>query len=125
MTKIKIIFWITSGFIFLFEGVMPVTTLLFAPETATAGVVYLQFPVYFAYVLIAFKALGAIALVIPRLPGRIKEWVYAGFAFDFICASISHFVIDGVAFVSFFPFIILAILVISYIHYFKLYPANG
>lgn len=118
----KIIFWITAGFLFLFEGMMPLSALLFAPASATAGVVHLEYPVYFAYVLIAFKVLGAIALIIPTLPRRIKEWAYAGLAFNFICAGISHFVVDGMAFVSFFPFIILGILVISYIYYFRVYP---
>ncbi len=121
MKKNTIFFWITTGFLFLFEGVMPVSALLFAPESATAGTVYLGYPTYFAYVLIAFKALGVVALIIPSLPRRVKEWAYAGLAFNFICASVSHFVIDGVAFVSFFPFIILAFLVVSYIHSFKLY----
>lgn len=121
MKKDKIIFWIATGFLFLFEGVMPVSAWLFAPQSATEGTVYLGFPEYFAYVLIVFKALGAIALIIPKLPRQVKEWAYAGLGFTLICASIGHFVVDGVSFVSFFPFIILAILVVSYINYFKVY----
>ncbi|MBV6639592.1 MAG: DoxX family protein [Cyclobacteriaceae bacterium] len=122
MRKYKIIFWIATGFLFLFEGIMPLSTLIFAPDVATAGASYLQYPVYFTYTLIAFKVLGAVALVTPKLPRQIKEWTYAGFTFNFICASISHFVVDGFVFVSFFPFIILGILVASYISYFKLHP---
>jgi uncharacterized membrane protein YphA (DoxX/SURF4 family) len=121
MKTSKVIFWITSGFLFLFEGVMPVTTWIFAPDVATSGAVALGFPAYFAYILIVFKALGAIALIIPKLPRQIKEWAYAGLAFNFICASISHFVVDGSQFVSFFPLIILAILIVSYFHYFRIY----
>jgi hypothetical protein len=117
----KIIFWTTTIFLFLFEGVMPLSALLFAPSSATAGTVYLGFPAYFAFVLIAFKVFGSILLVIPRLPGRIKEWTYAGFAFNFICASVSHFVIDGFVFVSFFPLIIFAIAIASYVTYFRVY----
>jgi len=121
MKKAKIIFWISTGFLFLFEGVMPLTTLLVAPMHATAGTEYLQFPGYFAYILIAFKVMGSILLIIPGLPRNIKEWTYAGFAFNFICASASHFVIDGLAMVSFFPLIILAIAIVSYLNYFKVY----
>jgi hypothetical protein len=121
MKKHKIIFWISTAFLFLFEGMMPLSTLFFAPEQATAGTVYLSFPAYFAYVLIAFKVAGSILLVLPRLPRQVKEWTYAGFAFNFICASISHFVVDGVGFVSFFPLIILVILIVSYRSYFKVY----
>lgn len=121
MKKHKVIFWISTGFLFLFEGMMPIATLLFAPAEVTAGAEYLQFPKYFAFILITFKVLGSIVLVIPGLPRRLKEWTYAGFAFNFICASVSHFVVDGLVFVSFFPLIILAIAIVSYINYFKIY----
>jgi hypothetical protein len=122
MKKNKIIFWTTTVFLFLFEGVMPLSALIFAPSQAAAGTVYLDYPAYFAYVIIAFKVTGSILLVIPKLPRPIKEWTYAGFAFNFICASVSHFVIDGFSFVSFFPLIILAIAAVSYVTYFKVYP---
>ena len=121
MNKNKIVFWVTTVFLFLFEGLMPLSTLIFAPSQATAGTVYLDYPAYFAYIIIAFKVFGSILLVIPGLPRTIKEWTYAGFGFNFICASVSHFVVDGFAFVSFFPLIILAIAVISYVTYFKVY----
>ena len=121
MRRNKIIFWIATIFLFLFEGMMPLSTLIFAPMHATAGTEYLHYPNYFAYVLIAFKILGSIVLVIPHLPRQIKEWAYEGFAFNFVCASVSHFVVDGVAFVSFFPLIIFAIAVVSYVNYFKTY----
>ncbi len=121
MKKNKILFWTSTVFLFLFEGIMPLSALIFAPSSATAGTVYLQYPTYFAYVIIAFKVLGSIALVIPRLPRQLKEWTYAGFGFNFICASVSHFVIDGFVFVSFFPLIIFAIAIVSYITYFKVY----
>jgi len=119
--KNKIIFWTTTVFLFLFEGVMPLSALIVAPPQATAGTIYLEYPAYFAYVIITFKVLGSILLVIPGLPRPVKEWTYAGFAFNFICASVSHFVIDGFAFVSFFPLIILAIAAISYVTYFKIH----
>jgi len=121
MKKYKTIFWTATIFLFLFEGMMPLSAVLFAPLSATSGTIALQYPEYFAYVIITFKVLGSILLLIPRLPRRLKEWTYAGFAFNFICASISHFVVDGFGFVGFLPLIILAIAVVSYITYFKVY----
>jgi hypothetical protein len=125
MKKYKIIFWTATVFLVLFEGVMPLSALLFAPASATAGVIYLGYPTYFAYVIIAFKILGSIALTIPSLPRRVKEWTYAGFAFNFISAAASHVVVDGFTFVSFFPLIILAIAVVSYVTYFKVYGSRA
>ncbi len=118
MKSHKIIFWITTGLILIMEGLIPA----FTSQTALAkeGIRHLGYPEYFGNALVVFKILGVLALVIPQVPKRIKEWAYAGFAFDFIFASISHFAIDGMTFQSFFPFIFLGILVTSYIFYHKL-----
>lgn len=124
MKKTKILFWTTTIFLLLFEGVMPISTLLFAPEYALVGVNALEYPDYFGYALIAFKAIGSILLMLPNLPRPLKEWTYAGFGFNFAYASISHFVIDGFTFVSFFPLIFIAILAVSYSNYFKLYQQS-
>jgi hypothetical protein len=117
MKKAKIIFWITTIIIFLFEGVMPALTS--QTELAKEGIRHLGYPEYFGNALVVFKILGVLVLVIPQIPKNVKEWAYAGFGFDFIFASISHFAIDGVNFQSFFPLIFLVILAISYIYYHK------
>jgi hypothetical protein len=118
MKKDKIIFWTTTIIIFLFEGVMPALTS--QTELAKEGIRHLGYPVYFGNALVVFKVLGTLTLVIPQIPKRLKEWAYAGFAFDFIFASISYFAVEGVVFFSFFPYIFLGILAISYIYYHKL-----
>jgi hypothetical protein len=118
MKKAKIIFWITTIIIFLFEGVMPALTS--QSEMAKQGLKHLGYPEYFGIALVVFKVLGVLALVIPQVPNRIKEWAYAGFTFDFLFASISHFAVDGFGFQSFFPLIILVILLISYFYYHKI-----
>ncbi|MEO8533199.1 MAG: DoxX family protein [Flavobacterium sp.] len=118
MKKAKIIFWITTIIIFLFEGVMPALTS--QSELAKEGIRHLGYPEYFGNALVVFKILGVLALVIPQVPNRIKEWAYAGFTFDFLFASISHFAIDGFGFQSFFPLLVLAILLISYYYFHKI-----
>ncbi|ABQ07313.1 MULTISPECIES: DoxX family protein [Flavobacterium] len=118
MKKAKIIFWITTTIIFLFEGVMPALTS--QTELAKEGIRHLGYPEYFGNALVIFKILGVLVLVIPSVPKNVKEWAYAGFGFDFIFASISHFAVDGINFQSFFPLIFLVILAISYIYYHKI-----
>lgn len=118
MKTYKIIFWITTSSIFLFEGVM--TALTFQTEMAKEGIQHLGYPEHFRITLVVFKILGVIALIIPKIPARVKEWAYAGFAFDFIFASISHATVDGINFQTFFPLIILGILIASYVSYHKL-----
>jgi hypothetical protein len=114
-----ITYWAATTFIFLFEGVMP--ALYSQSELGKEGVRHLGYPDYFGLALVVFKIAGSILIMIPSLPKRVKEWVYAGFAFDFIFACISHWVVDGVGFQTIMPLIILAILVVSYVTYHKIY----
>lgn len=114
----KIIYWTATILIFLFEGVMPALTS--QTELAKEGARHLGYPLYFGNALVVFKILGVLVLIIPQIPTRVKEWAYAGFTFDFIFASISHFAVDGMSFQSFFPFIVLAVLAVSYIYYHKI-----
>lgn len=119
MKKYKVYFWISTGFIFLMEGVMPALTS--QTELAKEGISHLGYPQYFGNALVIFKVLGVLALIIPNLPKRIKEWAYAGFVFDFLFASISHGVVDGINFQTFLPLIVLLILMVSYVNYNRLY----
>lgn len=123
MKKYKILFWTSTIFIFLFEGVMPALT--GNSEMALEGFRHLGYPDYFAAILVFYKVMGSIILIIPRIPARLKEWAYAGFTFDFISASASYFVVDGFGFFAIFPLIILAILAISYFCFHKLLKAKN
>lgn len=118
MKKNVIIYWISTGFIALLEGVMPAFTS--QSEMAKEGIRHLGYPEYFGNVLVVFKILGVLALVLPNIPRRVKEWAYAGFAFDFLFAAISHGIVDGLIGQTFFPIIVLGVLIISYVYYHKL-----
>ena len=122
MKTAKIIFWITTTLIFLFEGVMPALTS--QTQMAKDGISHLGYPAYFGVMLTVFKVLGALALIIPQVPARVKEWAYAGFAIDFISAFVSIWAVDGVTGMTFFPLIVLGILVVSYVYYHKLKSAK-
>lgn len=122
MKKNKIIFWATTILIFLFEGVMPALTS--QTEMAKEGIRHLGYPGYFGIALTVFKILGALILIIPAAPKRVKEWAYAGFGFDFIFASISHAAVDGFGMEAIFPLIVFAVLIISYVYYHKVYNSE-
>ena len=114
----KIIFWVSTTLIFLFEGVLPAFTS--QTDMAKEGIRHLGYPEYFGTMLVVFKVLGTLALIIPQVPSRIKEWAYAGFVFDFIFACGSHWAVDGFSGQAIFPLIVLAILLVSYVSYHKL-----
>lgn len=119
MKKNKIIFWTTTIIIFVFEGVLPALTS--QTEPAKEGLRHLGYPQYFGNALAVFEVLGALALVVPQIPKRIKELAYAGSAFNFLFASISHFSVDGFGFSALFPLVFLGILAASYIYFHKIY----
>jgi hypothetical protein len=118
MKKEKIIFWSATIIIALFEGLMPALTS--QTEMAKEGIRHLGYPAYFGNALVIFKVLGVLALIIPQVPKRLKEWAYAGFVFDFLFAAISHGAVDGISGQTFFPLVVLIILLVSYFYFHKL-----
>ena len=116
--KDKIIFWIFTVIIFLVESVIPALT--FNSYLAKQGIAHLGYPDYFRIELTIFKVLGGLALLIPSIPRRIKEWAYFGFALDFISAFIGHVTVDGFNGQAMFPLVMLIFLIISYVYYHKI-----
>jgi uncharacterized membrane protein YphA (DoxX/SURF4 family) len=56
------------------------------------GMQALGFPLYMMTILGAWKVLGSMAVLAPRLP-RLKEWAYAGMFFNMTGAAVSHLVV--------------------------------
>jgi hypothetical protein len=118
MKTTKIIYWMTTALIFLFEGVL--VALTSHTQFAVEGLRHLGYPAYFGPLLAAFKVTGAVVLIIPALRGRVKEWAYVGFGIVFISAAVSHASVDGFGGQTVFPIVALAILIASYVTYHKL-----
>lgn len=116
MKKYKIIFWVATTILILWEGVMPLSTLLFAPEYVNAGTKPLGYPDYFAYALIICKVLGVFAIAYPKVPTKLREWAYAGLTFNLIFAFISHASVDKNIGYMIMPLVVLGILAVSYVY---------
>ena len=116
MKKNKTIFWVATIIIILWEGVMPLGTLLFSPEHATVGTRPLGYPDYFAYALIICKVLGVFAIAFPKTPSKLREWAYAGLSFNLIFAFISHACVDKNIGFMLMPLVFLGILAVSYLY---------
>lgn len=114
----KIIYRTATIIIFLLDGLMPALTS--NTELARQGISHLGYPDYFRVMLTFFKITGAIVLILPVIKGRYKEWAYAGFGFNFICAATSHWAVDGFGGQVIFPLVAFAILAISYVFYHKM-----
>ena len=116
MKRNKIIFWVATTIIILWEGAMPLGTLLFSPEYSTVGTKPLGYPDYFAYALIICKVFGVVAISVPQVPGKLKEWAYAGLTYNLLFAALSHAVVDGNIGFVLMPLVFLGILAVSYFY---------
>lgn len=86
----------------------------------------LGFPAaYFRMELSWAKVAGVVALLVPKIPERLKEWAYAGFAFNLASAIIAHFSIkDRLA--GFVPSMVTSILwVLSYFFWRRMQVARA
>ena len=93
------------------------------PSGPEGAFVHLGFPPYFKVELTIAKILGVLALLIPAVPLKVKEFAYAGFAITLVSAAIAHlgrgdatnlsvlFVID--------PLVFFCLLAVSYYYFDK------
>jgi hypothetical protein len=92
------------------------------PNGPQGAFVHLGLPLYFKIELTTAKILGVLALLMPSVPIKIKEFAYFGFGITLISASIAHFA-RGDASLSILyiidPLFFLTLLIVSYIYFEK------
>jgi Zn-dependent protease with chaperone function len=120
----RIIYWTTTGIV---AAVMVFSIINFTflqgfpfPE---GGFVHLHLPNYFRIELTTAKILGLLALLVPGVPTKIKEFAYFGFGITLLSASIAHFSVgDASRSVLFIldPLIFFCLLTVSYFYFNKM-----
>jgi hypothetical protein len=87
-------FWIFTALFCLEMSFTAYYELMMLPQAAQAFT-RLGFPAgYFRVELSWAKVAGVVALLVPMIPARLKEWAYAGFAINLVSALIAHFSIS-------------------------------
>ncbi len=82
MKRINIIYWVST---IIFAGLMlssAIPNAMATPEWV-AIMTYFGYPKYFVSFIGVAKILGVIGILVPGFP-RVREWAYAGLAFDLI-----------------------------------------
>jgi len=105
-----IAYWTTTGLLSL---AMLGSSAGYLSGTMDEAISQLGYPPSFTVLMGILKGLGAIALLIPALP-RAKEWVYAGFFFNFVGAMWAHGAIGDAARLG-APAVMLVLLLASYL----------
>ncbi|MDQ0874368.1 putative membrane protein [Paenibacillus sp. V4I3] len=117
MKNIKIINWILVGIVALYFLITAFSDLSHTSQVVEI-VTKLGYPEYFLNILGIAKALGIIALLVPKF-NRLKEWAYAGFTFDAISAIWSN-IASGYPSESIAAVVAIVLLMASYIVFRKL-----
>jgi DoxX-like family len=94
------------------------------PNGPEGAFVHLGLPTYFKVELTIAKILGVLALVIPSVPVKIKEFAYFGFGLTLLSAAIAHFARGDAQLSVLFiidPLVFLGLLIVSYIYFEKSY----
>jgi uncharacterized membrane protein YphA (DoxX/SURF4 family) len=112
MNTRKALYWTTTTLIalaFLSGG----AAYLLRVDQPVQGMAALGYPPYFITILGIWKVLGGLAILAPRLP-RLKEWAYAGIAFDLTGAAFSHAAVGDPAAKVIVPLVLLGIAAASW-----------
>lgn len=115
----KIIYWVATIWLALGMVSTAIVQLVQMKEEVDKTSVHLGYPTYFLTIIGVWKLLGAVVVLVPKLP-LLKEWAYAGFFFVMTGAIISHFAVGDSAVEYFGPTLLLLLTIISW--YFR--PAD-
>lgn len=88
MKREKIIYWTSTSLVAL--AAMASGFLYLTSPQMVAEFKHFGFPDYFRMELGTAKIFGGLAILLPMIPGKIKEWAYAGLGITFISALVTH-----------------------------------
>ncbi|TCJ18611.1 DoxX family protein [Flaviaesturariibacter flavus] len=89
MKKITIFYWVLTSLICFMMTGSAIPNIMSDAMSVQGMHVELGYPKYFIPFIGWAKLLGVIALLLPIVPPRLKEWAYAGLAFDLTGALFS------------------------------------
>jgi len=123
----RIVYWTTTGIVCAVM-VFSIVNFTFIDRFpfSEGAFVHLGLPNYFKAEITVAKALGVLALLVPGVPTKIKEFAYFGFGITLVSASIAHFATGDARISVLFvidPLIFLGLLVVSYMYFNKLKAA--
>ncbi len=130
--KDRIIYWTTTCIVcavmvfsiinFVFNDHFPF------PDGKESAFAHLGLPHYFKIELTTSKIFGVLALLVPGVPLKIKEFAYFGFGITLISAAIAHFSVGDASNLSVIyvldPLLFFGALVVSYVYFNKLSRAR-
>ena len=109
------VYWISTAVFVVLMVFSASQELAHAPELVEAMEV-LGFPIYVLSMLGTAKLLGVVALLAPGWP-HLKEWAYAGFAFDLGGGFIAHLIMEDTLERTLPSLVCFLVVAVSYVAY--------
>ena len=123
MKKDKRIYWVTTGLVAL--GMLLSAFQYFKDGAMAEAYKHLGFPDFLRVEIGIAKIIGAMVLLVPSLPSKVKEWAYAGFGILFFSAALTHFLLKDPTERVVTPLVFLLVLAVSNAYYSKLEKQNA
>ena len=89
MKRLHLAYWIVTALFSAFMIFSSYGGITLMPEAVALLHDHLGYPLYFIRWISVFKIIGAIAILLPNVPVRLKEWAYFGFFIDLVTAAFS------------------------------------
>jgi len=89
MKRLNLTYWIVTALFSAFMLFSSFGGITLMPEAVAMLHDHLGYPLYFIQLISYAKVLGAIAILLPMVPARVKEWAYFGFFIDLVAAIVS------------------------------------
>ncbi|MBL8009591.1 MAG: DoxX family protein [Flavobacteriales bacterium] len=119
MNTLNLAYWIVTALFSAFMVFSSIGGITLQPDAVALLHEHLGYPLYFIRLVSYAKVLGAVAILLPWVPARVKEWAYFGFFIDLVAAACS-FIAVGDPVGTWAPMMIfIALLVSAYVLYHK------
>ena len=125
MKRINIAYWIITALFSAFMIFSSIGNIMVNAESIAFVHDGLGYPVYFIPFIGWAKVLGAIAIVIPIVPARMKEWAYFGLFIDLATATYSFIATGAPVQGWIFMLLFIGVLVASYLLYHRRLSARS
>ena len=114
MNKLNIAYWIVNALLAVFMIFSSLDNVVTGEQSVAFIHDKMGYPVYFIPWIGVAKILGALAIILPMVPARVKEWAYFGLFMDLVTAIYSFFAL-GEPVMNVAPmFLFVAVIVAAY-----------
>ncbi len=125
MKRNTIAYWTVNGLLAAFMLVSSLDNVVTGEQSVAFIHEKMGYPVYFIPFIGVAKVLGSMAILIPMVPARVKEWAYFGLFMDLSTATYSFFAL-GEPFVNVLPmFLFILFVVAAYVLHHKRLSATN